>query len=130
MRVDRAVGTGLHDIHPLEFRICSHGSTKAWLARREGPACSEHKQALVHLDDELLNEQRGAAGGPSLLDKPAFVKGLNMNTIDIILIVLLTAIVLLAIRSILSRRKKGGGCGCGCSGCSLQEECGIKDQTD
>ena len=53
-----------------------------------------------------------------------------MNTIDIILIVLLTAIVLLAIRSILSRRKKGRGCGCGCSGCSLQEECGIKDQTD
>jgi len=55
-----------------------------------------------------------------------------MNTIDIILIVLLTAIVLLAIRSILSRRKKGGGCGCGCSGCSLQEECGIKaeDKTE
>ena len=31
MRVDRAVGTGLHDIHPLEFRICSHGSTTACL---------------------------------------------------------------------------------------------------
>ena len=31
MRVDRAVGTGLHGIHPLEFRICSHGSTTACL---------------------------------------------------------------------------------------------------
>lgn len=39
-----------------------------------------------------------------------------MNPFDILLIVLLAGVVLLAVRR-LYRKRRQGGCGCGCSGC-------------
>lgn len=44
-----------------------------------------------------------------------------MNTWDILLTLLLTAITLAALRSCLHRQSQGG-CNCGCDGC--QRQCG------
>ena len=49
-----------------------------------------------------------------------------MATGDIIIIVMLSAVFAAAIRSAIKRRKKGG-CGCGCEGCT--HKCG-KDRTE
>ena len=42
---------------------------------------------------------------------------MQLNTADILLIVVIACCLLLALRSIMKSRKKGG-CGCGCDGCS------------
>ncbi len=40
-----------------------------------------------------------------------------MNAVDILLIAALVAAAVLAVRAVV-RRKKNGGCGCGCAGCT------------
>lgn len=42
-----------------------------------------------------------------------------MSAADIVVLLLVTAAVVLAVRhSLRARKKRGGGCGCGCSGCT------------
>ena len=41
-----------------------------------------------------------------------------MNLADIIVIAVLAACVLLAVRAMGKKKKRGGGCSCGCSGCN------------
>ena len=48
-----------------------------------------------------------------------------MNTIDILLILALGAIMLLALRRTIKTRKSGG-CGCGCAGCDGKRCAGRK----
>jgi len=52
-----------------------------------------------------------------------------MNTGDFLLLVLVAAGVLLALRSIRRQRKRGGCCGSGCSGCCSQCAHGCAEKT-
>ena len=59
--------------------LLSIGHMTYWLHTANAATVSEQSSpsrgpfsGLVHLDDELLTEQRGAAAEPSLLDKPIF----------------------------------------------------------
>ncbi len=47
-----------------------------------------------------------------------------MGPVDILLLLAVALIAGLAIRSII-KRKKGGGCSCGCGNCSGSENCGA-----
>ncbi len=49
-----------------------------------------------------------------------------MNAIDILLLLLLIIAAVFAVRTILRRKDKG--CGCGCSGCSFEDECGRRSE--
>ena len=41
-----------------------------------------------------------------------------MNLADIIVLAVLAACVLLVLRAMGKKKKRGGGCSCGCSGCN------------
>lgn len=47
------------------------------------------------------------------------------NISSIIVLIILSFIIFLSVRSLL-KRKNGGGCGCGCSSCSMNGECHKK----
>ncbi len=47
---------------------------------------------------------------------------------DVIIIFVLTALVGLAIWSMVKRKKAGGGCGCGCAGCSKVGMCHLQSK--
>ncbi len=49
------------------------------------------------------------------------------NLSNIIIVAVLLAAVLFALRSVVKKRKSGG-CGCGCSGCSGCSGCGTSRQ--
>ena len=48
-----------------------------------------------------------------------------MHPIDILLLILIGAVLVLAVRALRTRRRKGGschGCGCDCGGCHRKKE--------
>ena len=54
-----------------------------------------------------------------MLSATVLKKEKNMNTYDILLIIILAVIIITALVFTI-RRKKQGGCGCGCAGCDGQ----------
>ncbi len=54
---------------------------------------------------------------------------LSANVGNIIVLAILSAVVFMAVRSLIKQKKSGkGGCGCGCQSCAMQGRCHQTEQ--
>ncbi len=53
-----------------------------------------------------------------------------MNFPTVLILIALTAVISLAVWSIMRNRKKGGACGCGCASCPMSGQCHKDDKQD